>query len=159
MGDIFYKSWSGAAYFGFETFSRAVCLYAMAIKSGGQPKYLKPARKARAGIAKWVKQGAINLLHQLYLLDAEDEVVKGNERQAKSLFNKAITTAVRGGFLCDAGIANERYAVYLESLPKDKDEASHHMKEAINYFSEWGAARKVRLLSEQHSQILNRPKG
>lgn len=33
MGDLFYKTWSGASYFGFEPFSRALCLYTMAIET------------------------------------------------------------------------------------------------------------------------------
>jgi hypothetical protein len=37
----------------------------------------------------------------------------------------------RGGFLGDAGIASERYSIYLQSLPRHADEARHHMSEAI----------------------------
>ena len=159
MGDTFYKMWSGAAYFGFEPFSRAVCLYAMAMSStgtGGQKKYLKAARKTHATISKWVRLGAINLLHQQFLLDAEDAVVKRKERSPKKLYIKAIQTSVRGGFLGDAGIANERYALYLLSLESyDKDDAAFYMREAIRYYSEWGASRKCRLLTGQHAALLN----
>ena len=156
MGEMFYKTWSGAAYFGFETFSRAVCLYAMAIESDGHAKYLTPARRARSEIAKWVKLGALNLVHQLYLLEAEDAVIRSKEQQARKMFYEAIKGSVRGGFLGDAGISNERYALYLDSLANHDDDASHHMKEAVKYYSEWGAFEKVRRLKEEHHSLLNR---
>ena len=155
MGDTFYKTWSGAAYWGFETFPRAVCLYAMAIKLHGDAKYLAPARKARAEVAKWVKLGALNLVHQLYLLEAEDAVIRSKERLAKKFFREAIKGSVRGGFLGDAGISNERYALYLDSLTNHDDDTSHHMKEAVKYYSEWGASEKVRRLKEEYQRLLN----
>ena len=112
FGDEFYSIWSGAAYFGKEPFSRALCLYATAIKTG-QSRYLKAARKARSTIAKWVRSGAINLVHELLILDAEEAVVKQLKKQIGKAYIQAISVSVRGGFLQDAGIANERYATYL----------------------------------------------
>lgn len=174
MGDSFYKTFLGASYFGFETFSRALCLYAMAIETGGNSnsststsnsssssssRYLKAAREARQSIATWVSNGAINLVHQLLFLDAEDAVAKGSSfshKQTKKLFGKAITTAVKGGFLQDAGMVNERFAVYLNSKEgsSKKSDASFHMKEAKRYYTEWGAFRKAALLEEKYSDLL-----
>ena len=155
MGDEFYKTWSGASYFGFEPFSRALCLYAMAIDTG-QTKYVKAARKARSCISNWVKSGAINLVHELFILDAEDAVlVKHNSKQmAKTAYNLAIMASVRGGFLQDAGIANERYAYYLLTSGLLSD-ATFYMKEAIQYFTEWGATRKVQLLRDKYGVVLD----
>ena len=152
MGDSFYKTWSGSSYFGFEPFPRALCLYAMVLKTS-QSTFLTAARKARSSIAKWVKAGAVNLVHQLLILDAEDAAVKGNLKQAQEVYLKAIIASVRGGFLHDAGLANERYALYLDQH-NQKTDASHHMKQAIRYYAEWGASRKVKMLNETHPSLL-----
>ena len=152
MGDSFYETWSGAAYFGFEPFPRALCLYAMAIDTR-QSKYLTAAKKVRSTITKWVRSGAINLVHQMFILDAEDAVAKGNEHAARKAYGKAIAASVRGGFIQDAGIANERFGAYLLSLGLDSD-ARYHVKEAIRCFSEWGATRKVTLLREDYVNLL-----
>ena len=60
---------------------------------------------------------------------------------------------MRGGFIQDAGIANERFGAYLLSLGLDSD-ARYHVKEAIRCFSEWGATRKVTLLREDYANLL-----
>ena len=153
FGDEFYKIWSGAAYFGKEPFSRALCLYATAIKTG-QARYLKAARKARSTIAKWVRSGAINLVHELLILDAEEAVVKQLKKQIGKAYKQAISAAARGGFLQDAGIANERYATYLMSQDMLGD-AGFYMKKAVQYYTDWGAARKVELLEQKYGEILN----
>ena len=153
MDDVFYKTWSGAAYFGFEPFPRGLCLYAMANETR-QTKYLSAAQKVRSNMSKWVRSGAINLVHQLLILDAENEAAKGNEHLARKAYGKAIAASVRGGFLQDAGIANERYAIYLLSIGWDGDDACFYIKEAVRYFSEWGASRKVEHLKEKHANLL-----
>ena len=153
MGDEFYKTWSGASYFGFEPFSRALCLYARAIETG-QSKYLKAARKARKTLARWVKLGAMNLVHELFLLDAEEAVVRGQKKAAHKAYKLAISASVRGGFLQDAGIANERYALYLIRLDM-LTFAAFHVKDAIQNFSEWGALRKVEQLHQTHDRLLS----
>ena len=153
MGDFFYKTWSGASFFGFEPFSRGLCLYAMAIETG-QSKYLSAAKKVRSSLSRWVKSGAINLVHQLFILDAEDAVAKGRHSSARNAYGKAIVSSVRGGFLQDSGIANERYATYLLSVDLERD-ARYYMREAIRFFSEWGAVRKVQRLREEHKELLS----
>jgi hypothetical protein len=66
----------------------------------------------------------------------------------------AVTLAARGGFLQDAGLANERYADFLLRDVPDEDEAAHRMEEAIRFYGNWGAARKVdRLRVEAASAI------
>ncbi|KAL3920119.1 MAG: hypothetical protein SGILL_003422 [Bacillariaceae sp.] len=152
MGDLFYETWSGASYFGFEPFSRAMCLYAMAATTK-QKKYLKAARKARSKISRWAKMGALNLVHQAFILNAEEAAVRRNTKHAKQCYRQAITASVRGGFLQDAGVANERYALFL--LEHDAiDNTKHYMKEAIRCYEEWGAARKVQQLASTYEWLL-----
>lgn len=171
MGDTFYQTWSGASYFGFEPFSRALCLYATARERPEQAqKYIGAARKARRRLSNWVKAGAINLVHQVCILDAEEAAVRGNPRLVMTKYERAILVSGRGGFLQDTGIASERYALFLlrqaaPGLAEDKSaprvpnpemiaDASYRMSQAIMYFSSWGAHRKVKLLKEKYSELL-----
>jgi predicted ATPase len=186
MGDSFYQTWSGASYFGFEPFSRALCLYAMVREKPSQAKkYLAAARRARAPMSKWVKLGAINLVHQFAILEAEEMALKGNLMQVKIKYEQAIVMAARGGFLQDCGIAHERFAVFLMrgvegyvvdggcdrggqgrngrmmpslSAGPNRDsmsEATHHIEQAVKYFTAWGAHRKVKLLREKYSMCFS----
>lgn len=59
------------------------------------------------------------------------------------MYQKAVALAARGGFLQDAGLANERYADFLWRDVSDKDEAAHRIEEAIRFYGDWGAARQV----------------
>ena len=68
------------------------------------------------------------------------------------MYDKAINVAVRGGYIQDAALGSERYALYLlatgdgaSSSNVDLD-AKHYMDQAIAYYSEWGALKKVELL-------------
>ena len=132
-----------------ETFPRAFCLYAAAGETK-ERKYDKAASLERSTLQKWVKKGGVNFVHQLHILDGKDAALKGQETKAKQLYEKAIVTAARGGFLQDAGLANERYALFLLSRNAVID-ASHHMKEALRYYSECGASHKVEQLKEKFS--------
>lgn len=175
MGDIFYQTWSGASYFGFEPFFRALCLYGMAREKPGQAKkYLTAARKAKSTLSKWVKLGAVNLVHQLAILEAEEAAFKGQPKLVKIKYDQAIVLSGRGGFLQDCGIAHERYAVFLLSRMEElggegggngmvpssgpyldaKMEVTHHVEQAIKYFTAWGAHRKAKLLREKYDPIL-----
>ena len=153
MGDAMFKMWSGASFFGFDPFSRALCLYATGNETR-QSKYLFAAKKVRSKVSEWVRSGAINLVHQLLILDAEDAAAKGFHNDARQAYEKAIAASVRGGFLQDAGIANERYATYLLTVGLERD-ARYYTREAIRYFSEWGAARKVQQLRQRYSKLLS----
>jgi predicted ATPase len=171
MGESFYQTWSGASYFGFEPFSRALCLYATAQERPGQAqRYLGAARKAHRKLSKWVKAGAINLVHQMCILDAEEAAVRDNPRVVTKKYEKAIRVSGRGGFLQDTGIASERFAVFLlrqagvgrakgkSASPVPNPEmiadASYRMSQAIMYFSSWGAHRKVQLLKHKYSALI-----
>ena len=151
VGDSFYRTVQGGAVFGFESFPRALCLYAHARRTR-QKKFIKAARDVRQNLNSWVKKGGINLLHQLLILDAEEAAYRGNVEHAKSNYTKALTTASRGGFLQDAGLANERYASYLLAIDPNSSDATYHYNESIRYYSEWGSNRRVAMLQEKISQ-------
>jgi predicted ATPase len=144
MGDIIYRKGQGAAHFGFVTFPRGLNLYAQA-RLTRRPKYAKAAAKVRRNLRQWVKQGGVNFFHQLLILDAEDAALRGSEALAKQKFSKAVSVAARSGFIQDAGVANERYALYLISIGKTSD-AQYYLNESILCYTKWAAHRKVTML-------------
>ena len=148
MGDAFYRMWKGAVAWGFETFPRGLCLYAHA-RETKKNKFLVEARKVRSSLRKWVKKGAINLAHQLLILDAEDAAIKGTEAKTKALYMKAINSSARGGFLNDRALASERYGMFLLETGQASD-GMYYINESIRLYGEWGADQKVLLLREKH---------
>lgn len=117
---------------------RGVSLYAAAqlTKKG---RYRRHARKIRAVVEKWYKQGNINVGHHVALFAAEELALQGKLQSSRKRFESAILLASRGGYIHDAAIANERYAVFLRNFLSDDDGAKFHVDEAIRLYREWGA--------------------
>jgi len=153
LGESHYLKLSGMAVFGFERFDRGICLYAMARKTGKR-KYKKEAKAVRSRLHEWVSKGAVNLIHHLDILNAEDAALGNDRKKANTLYNTAVVNSVRGGFLADAGLANERYADFL-LLCGEEDEAKHRLQQALQYYSEWGAKKKVQVLKGTWARVLN----
>ena len=143
MGSAFNESFPGS-FFGFEPMPRGLCLFAHARETGDK-KYAKAASKAVSTLETWVERGAINLVHQLLLLQAEDAAYHKNSSLAKETYRKAIISAVRGGFVNNAALANERLAFYLKEIG-EVEEGRFVMQEAIRFYQDWGAKRKVNQL-------------
>lgn len=139
-GDEYIKSLPGASFGMWETFTRAVCLYAMA-RITRKRKYKSPAEHARKTIQQWADRGNPNINHHLLLLNAEHAALAGKESEARRLYGSAISTAARGGFIHDAALANERYADYVKE--SDIEESKYRIQEAIRFYTAWGASFKV----------------
>ena len=151
IGDFLLKAYPAQA-FGMDEFPRAMCLYAAANETGRQT-YRKAGNHIRSRIEKRVRLGGINFAHQLLILNAEDALFRKNDLGAKELYRQAIVAAARAGFIQDVGLANERCArLFLRR--HEAEEGLHHVKEAIRFYSEWGASRKVKLLKEKYSNLL-----
>jgi hypothetical protein len=130
-----------------DTFTRGVCLFAMARKTKRR-KFARRAKEIRSLIKSWVNQGNPDVQHYLALLDAEMAALKGKIQRAERLFQDAVISAARGGFVHDAALASERYGEFLlndkpQPSELDKQEALYRFGEAIKYYSDWGAVSKV----------------
>ena len=108
--------------------------------------YLKAASKPIATIRRWLEQGNPNVKHYKSLLDAEFSAAKGKVSVARKRYEVAVVLAAKNGFLHDAALASERYGRYLfeaskdvESSSLDHDEATFRIKQAVKYYSDWGA--------------------
>lgn len=135
----------GSGLLMIETFHRAVALFAMAHKTR-ESKYLKPANRLLKRIAKWAQVNP-NVKHYYHFLKAEQFVIKRNYKDAKTQYGEAIKIAARTGHLHHAGLFNERFADFYETILVDEEEACYRLKEAVRWYTQWGADLKVELLS------------
>jgi predicted ATPase len=165
--------------FGMECLPFGVCCFAAAGPSSSssstpsttriqsRSKYRKLAENVRTEARALVKNGCVNLIHVVSLLDAEHYALNGKVDKAMECYNKATTEAARGGFLSSAAIANKRFSDFLSSTGggrrnnnnnNDKggvgssEEAKHRHHEAIRYYNEWGATAVATLLCRQSSR-------
>jgi hypothetical protein len=133
-------------------FCGGISSFEMARKTRKQ-KFKKHAKKIHSTIKSWVKKGNPNVIHYDRLLDAERAALDGKSNAALKHYRSAVSLAVRGGFVHDAALANERYAEYLLHDMSDRQEAIFYFEEAIKFYSEWGALKKVDLLREKYSDL------
>jgi hypothetical protein len=75
----------------------------------------KCARKTLQLIQGWAKNGNVNVVHYLYILEAELAVLHGKNKNAKKSFNDAIATSSRDGFIQDRALAHELASAYFEA--------------------------------------------
>ena len=122
-----------------------------AYKKTRRNKYKKVAKAMTGRIQDWIKKGNPNIGHYGVLLDAEwNTMRKGKQSEAVSSYLKANTIAARFGFIHDRALINERHGEYMLELGTDNDEAEYRLKEATKLYIEWGADRKVDLLSKKY---------
>jgi len=93
-------------------------------------------------IRAWVRKANVNLVHNLYLLEAELAVLEGKNGQAESNYGHAIDDAARMGFLQDLALTHELASQFYESIG-DAAKKDLHTSSSIKYYSEWGAVAKV----------------
>ena len=120
-------------------------------------KYKKHAKKIHSTIKSWVRKGNPNVMHYDRLFDAEKAALGGKSKEAEKHYQSAVTIAARGGFVHDAALANERYGEFLLRDMSDQQEAAFRFEQAIKFYSEWGALKKVELLREQYSNFWPQP--
>ena len=146
------KSSPGNPTFPAALFTGGISSFEMARKTK-QQKFRKHAKKIHSTIKSWVKKGNPNVIHYDRLLDAERAALDGKSNAALQHYQSAVSLAARGGFVHDAALANERYAEYLLHDLSDRQEATFYFEEAIKFYSEWGALKKVDLLREKYSDL------
>jgi len=130
-----------------ETYLRAIALYATA----STPKARRTANRLTRRVGKWVKKRNPNVCHLYSFLSAEKARLEGRYNKANELFIDSIIIAARTGHVHHAALANERFASFLLHCMNDKEEASYRIQEAKKFYNDWGAAMKVRQLSQHQS--------
>eukprot|EP00985_Skeletonema_marinoi_P030034 scaffold30138_cov131-Skeletonema_marinoi.AAC.1 len=96
-------------------------------------------------IRSWSKNGNVNVVHYLCILEAELAVLSGKNNKAKEGFNAAIATSSRNGFLQDRALAHELASAYFRSQG-DEYWGNYHIECSRACYQEWGCVGKVEQL-------------
>ena len=126
------------------------CFTARRSKKG---RYKRMANQIRGELQNLARNGCINLVHSLFILDGEHYSLLGKVDQAKESYRKGVVEAVRGGFLQNAALASRRYGDYLLEL-NENAEAAQCFVDAMKYYREWGATRIADGISQEHAALL-----
>jgi hypothetical protein len=66
-------------------------------------------------IKGWAKNGNVNVVHYLHILEAELAVLRGNNKKAKESFNAAIAVSRKSGLIQDRALAHEMASAYFKA--------------------------------------------
>jgi hypothetical protein len=138
-----------------SVFSGGLSCFEMA-RTSKKRAYKKHAIKAQKTIKGWLKMKNPNVQHLDALLDAEMASLAGKKKAkiAEQFYQSAIAKAARGGFVHDAALVNERYGEFMLAVQSDKDGAVYYFEQAIKFYEEWGATKKVEMLRERSKEIV-----
>ncbi|CAB9521070.1 expressed unknown protein [Seminavis robusta] len=142
----------------WDIYLKGVSCFATA-RQTGRKRYAKLGRIFRSKIKKWVDDGDSNIGHYLCLLDAEAMALQGDNSRATQLYETTILLAARSGLLHDAALASERAGDFYLTILQDRDEARYRFREAVKYWTNWGAIGKVAVLERQYADLLQQPPG
>ena len=87
------------------------------------------------------------------MLEAEIAFCRGRREKAERLYDEAIATAKRGGFLDIEALANELAGQYFASRDR-LVVAATYLQEAVAAYGRWGAGAKVARLSQTQAPLL-----
>ncbi len=129
------------------TFLEALTYLKAAQSASGWMKshFKKVAQKPLQLIRGWAKNGNVNVVHYLQILEAELALLKGKNKKAKEKFKAAITTSSRNGFIQDAALAHELTSAYYKAQGDD-DWERYHVDKSRTCYQEWGCSAKVEQL-------------
>jgi len=111
--------------------------------SGWKKRQMKKcAHKTIHLIRGWAKRGNVNVVHHLFILEAEHAVLDGKNKKAKESFNAAITISSRNGFLHDRALAHELASAHFRAQGDDYW-GNYHIECSKRCYQEWGCNKKV----------------
>lgn len=155
-GDAYSKGVPSHWWIMVETFTRGMLLYGMARKTGKR-LYKKHAKKVHKTIQSWVQKGNPNVKHYNLLLNAESAALDRKLDAAERFYRDAMVSAARQGYVNESALASERYGEFLLYERNDPEEARYRLNGALRLYEEWGAARKVVILRENHQDLWRKP--
>jgi len=105
----------------------------------------KCGKKTIQLILRWAKNGNVNVVHYLHILEAELALLQGKNKKAEESFKAAIATSSRNGFLQDRALAHELTSAYYKAQG-DEYWRYHHIKCSKRCYEEWDCDEKVEQL-------------
>ncbi len=130
-------------------FYHSLILAALCDKSSGKVgnSYLKKIRANQVQMGLWAESCKENYHHQFLLIQAETARIKGDELYAEQLYEQAISSADKNGF-----VQNEALALDLASRFYRRRGfsaiATLYLQRARDCYRDWGAEGKARQLDQ-----------
>ncbi len=137
-------------------FYEALTMLALVEKSSGDTKrkFLKRIKSNAKKIKSWAKDAPENFQHKYDILQAELYRIKGDNKNASLLYDKAIQGASQQNFIHEEGIARELIgSFYLNQ--KAESLAEFFLKSSYNSFREWGAKAKLKLMELKYYRYVS----
>ncbi|MBD1906571.1 trifunctional serine/threonine-protein kinase/ATP-binding protein/sensor histidine kinase [Funiculus sociatus GB2-A5] len=97
----------------------------------------------------WANHAPMNFLHKLYLVEAEQYRVIGENYQAMDYYDRAIKGAAENGYIQEEALAYELAGKLYKSLGKEIIYQAYITKAYYAYIR-WGAIAKVKDLESKH---------
>lgn len=134
----------------YHFYDGLLCAAATPTGLGDGPRgHLDRLRAHLATISEWARHGAPVFRDKCELLAAEVARIEGRFVDAADFYERAIQSALDGGFIHNAAMAHERAAgCYLERGLETAGRA--HLRAARDSFALWGAFGKVCDLEARH---------
>ncbi len=100
----------------------------------------------------WAENGGENFAHRAALLGAERARLEGRPRDAMHLYEEAVRSARKHGFIQNEGLANE-HAARFHAGRGFETVAQAYLAQARSCYQRWGAEGKVRQLDRLHPHL------
>jgi hypothetical protein len=120
--------------------------------SPGRHRSVSIARRCMIMLKRKASKAPHQLLHCLYLLQAELAAFAGRNEQAIMKFLSAAAIASESQFRADLGITFERFGDFYGRLGQEAARTKCYHK-AVRAFREWGATAKVIKMCEKHPEL------
>jgi predicted ATPase/signal transduction histidine kinase len=117
-----------------------------------RPEYLSALAAHCKLLQMWAEHCPENFQDRAELVGAELARIEGRDMEAACLYEQAIGSARRHGFIQNAGLAHELAARYY--LAHGLETAGYaHLRNARDCFDRWGAHGKVKQLDERYPRL------
>lgn len=136
----------------FHTALILVALYPTA--TAEQPAYWQEIERCRDQLKIWAANCPDTFHHKYLLVAAEMARLTGATQDATDLYDQAIVSAEKQGFVRDAAIANESAARHYLTEGKTKF-ARVYLLDACQGYLTWGATAKAQTLIEKYPALLS----
>ncbi|MEQ9484223.1 AAA family ATPase [Coleofasciculus sp. F4-SAH-05] len=122
-----------------------------------QEHIIEKVAKNQAVMKNWADHAPMNYLHKFYLVEAERVRIFGNDREARELYDQAISLAQENEYVNEEALAYELAGRFYLSR-NQKHLARYYLQDAHYAYQRWGAVAKVRDLEQQYPQFLAKAK-
>ena len=118
------------------------------IKKNNSTKAKAAVRTAIAAMKDAAASSDWNFTNKLRLLEAEQQSLRQTHRKAVPLYEAAIESAKKSGFIHEQGLACEKAAFYFMRL-KNKEKALEYFQQARECYFQWGSFVKVDFIQKE----------